>query len=483
MQLESAALSCWNLVHLGKTDLRNPSTKVDRPDEIGVGVDPGKIASAADRFVLHALRKERRLVFAHGKGARLWDVNGRAYLDAISGTNGPAMVGHSHPAVAEAVARQMTELPSTFIAHDSIPLVRFCTKMAQIAPPGLTKTFLCPGGGEAMEAALKFAIRVTGRTEVLSLYGGYHGMSLATMSLGGIPELREWFPGGLRWPTFHQIPSGDIYRPSLDSSSAAARALEAAIDGGSYGHVAALVLELVQGPGGHVVFSTDYYREVQRVCRERDILLIVDEVQTALGRCGSVWACDLFDVDPDILVVGKAFGGGFPFGAMVVRDDLVSEELEAEPWHILTFMNQPLQAAAGLAVIEIVERENLAERARVLGQRAVERLSDLADRCEVVGDVRGPGLFIGVDLVTDRQSKTPASEACREAWSYALDQGLITWFGGAGNVLKFKPPLTVVEDDFEQMLDLVERTILYVEEKVHGRRPQAKSHTQSTAST
>jgi 4-aminobutyrate aminotransferase-like enzyme len=436
-------------------------------------MNPDEIKLAADRFVLHALRRERSLVFTRGRGARLWDVDGKEYLDGISGTNGPAMVGHSHPAVAEAVARQMAELPSTFISHDSVPLVRFCAKIAEITPPGLTKTFLCPGGGEAMEAALKLAIRVTGRTEVLSLYGAYHGMSLATMSLGGIPALREWFPGGVRWPTFRQVPSGDLYRPSLGSSLAAAQALEAAIDGGSYGRVAALVLELVQGPGGHVVFAPEYYRDVQRVCRERDILLIVDEVQTALGRCGSLWACDLFDVDPDILVVGKAFGGGFPFGAMVVREDLLTDEIEAEPWHILTFMNQPLQAAAGLAVIDIVERENLVERARVLGQRARDRLEELADRCEVIGDVRGPGLFIGVDLVKDRESKIPASEACREAWSYALDQGFITWFGGAGNVLKFKPPLTVLEGDFEQMLDLVEQTIFYVEERVHGRKAGA----------
>ncbi|TML67086.1 MAG: aspartate aminotransferase family protein [Actinobacteria bacterium] len=429
----------------------------------------------ADRFVLHSLRRDRQLVFERGEGARLWDVDGKMYLDAISGTNGPAMIGHSHPKVAEAVGRQLTQLPSTFLAHDSIPVVDFCRKIAEIAPPGLSKTFLCPGGGEAVEAALKLAIRVSGRPEVISLHGAYHGMSLATMGLSGIPSLREWFPGGVRWPTFHQVPSGDSYRPQVadredENESSAARALEATLDGGTYGHVGALIIELVQGPGGHVVYGRNYYREVQRICRERDILLIVDEVQTGLARCGEMWACDVFDVQPDILVVGKAFGGGFPFGAAIVRADLVDDQLEREPWHILTFQNQPLQAAAGLAVIGVVEEEELVERARVLGERACSRLQQLAASYEVVGDIRGPGLFIGIDLVEDRDTKKPATAACRAAWAWALDHGLITWFGGAGNVLKFKPPLNTPETDFDEMLDLVEQTVAFVEDQVVSSR-------------
>jgi 4-aminobutyrate aminotransferase/4-aminobutyrate aminotransferase/(S)-3-amino-2-methylpropionate transaminase len=432
-----------------------------------------ELQSAANRFVLHALRRQPCLIFERGRGAKLWDSDGKEYLDAISGTNGPAMVGHSHPSVVDAVSRQMAQLASNFIAHDSVPLVRFCEKMAEIAPAGLTKTFLCPGGGEAMETALKLAIRVTGKNEVLSLYGGYHGMSIATMGLAGIPALREWFPGGLRWPTFHQVPSGDAYRLPLGSPGAAARAFEAALDGGSYGRVAALAIELVQGPGGHVVFAPEFYAEVQRICRERQILLIVDEVQTGLGRCGTLWASDLFGVQPDILVVGKAFGGGYPFGAITVRDDLVTDQLESEPWHILTFMNQPLQAAAGLAVIEVVENERLVDRANKLGNEARQRLSEMAERYEVIGDVRGPGLFLGVDLVTDRETKEPATAACREAWTWATNHGLLTWFGGAGNVLKLKPPLTVAESELDQMIELIEKTIAFVEMRVHGATPNA----------
>jgi 4-aminobutyrate aminotransferase-like enzyme len=426
------------------------------------------VAAAADRFVLHALRRSRRLVFERACGAKMWTVDGREYLDAISGTNGPALVGHAHPSVTAAVAEQMAQLPSTFLSHDSVPLVEFCQRVAALAPDGLTKTFLCPGGGEAVEAALKLAMRLTGRTAVVSLYGAYHGMSLATMSLGGIPALREWFPGGVRWPTFRQAPSADPYRPFAGTASteAAVQALESELDKGGYGPPAALILELVQGPAGHVMFPPDYYHEVERLCRARGVLLIVDEVQTALGRCGELWACELFGIQPDILVVGKAFGGGYPFGGVIVRGDLIDDEIEASPWHILTFMNQPVQAAAGLAVLNVVEQEALVERARVLGQRARERFSILSERYAAVGEVRGPGLFLGIDLVLNRDTREPAVDACLAAWEHALDVGLLTWFGGAGNVLKFKPPLTTPDDDFERMLDLVEDTVAFVNARI-----------------
>ena len=429
----------------------------------------------ANDYVLHGIRREKSLIFERAQGSRLWDVHGKMYLDTMSGSAGPAMVGHAHPAVAEAVARQMAKLPSTNILHDSAPLIEFCARMAAIAPPGLSKTFLCVGGGEAVEAALKFAIRATGRTEVLSLTGAYHGMSFATMGLAGMPNLRKWVPGAVRWPTFRQIPSADAYRPPLgegpDSWRAAVLALEADLDGASSGQVAALIIEIVQGPNGHAVFPAEYYRGIQRVCRQRGVLLIVDEIQTGLCRCGTTWACDLFDVRPDILVVGKALGGGVPTGAFITRKDLIPDRLELDGWHMLTFMNQPLSAAAGLAVLDIMEKENLAERARTLGAQATERFRQLARRYEVIGDVRGPGLFIGVDFVEDRGTKAPATTACRRAWEFALERGLITQFGGIGaNVLKFKPPLTTPQADFDRMLEISEETVAFIQREVDQQR-------------
>jgi 4-aminobutyrate aminotransferase-like enzyme len=430
--------------------------------------------SLSNDYVLHAVKREKSRIFVRGEGSRVWDIQGRMYLDTMSGSAGPAMVGHAHPAVAEAVARQLAKLPTTNVLHESIPVIEFCSRLAAIAPPGLTKTFICTGGGEAIEAAIKFAIRATGRVEVLSLTGGYHGASLATMGLSGMPSVR-WLPGALRWPAFRQIPSADAYRPPLgegpNSWKAAVAALEADLDGASSGQVAAFLMEIVQGPNGHAVFPTEYYGAIQRVCRERGLLLIVDEIQTGLARCGATWACNLFDVRPDILVAGKALGGGFPIGTFTTRKDLIPENLESEAWHMLTFMNQPLAAAAGLAVLDIMEKEHLAERARVLGAMATEWFQDLAQRFDVIGDVRGPGLFIGVEFVEDRQTKVPATAACRKAWEFALDQGLITQFGGIhANVLKFKPPLTTPEADLKRMLEISADTVAFIQREVDQQR-------------
>jgi 2,2-dialkylglycine decarboxylase (pyruvate) len=441
--------------------------------------------SSSNKYVLRAARGERAVVFERGENARLWDTDGKMYLDTMSGSAGPAMVGHAHPGVARAVSKQMATLPSVNLLHDSTSVIEFCAALAEIAPAGLSKTFMCPGGGEAVEAAIKFAIRVTGRSEVLSLSGGYHGTSLAMMSLAGMPSLRNWMPGGVRWPTFRQVPSGDTYRPTIGSGTeawrSAVQALENSLDFAGSNQAAALLIEIVQGPNGHSVFPAEYYQAIQRVCKERGLLLIVDEIQTGLGRCGVMWACQLFDVHPDILVLGKGLGGGVPIGAFITRPDLIPSGLESEPWHMLTFMNQPLAAAAGLAVLDTIKKEALIHRARTLGDQATAHFRELAKRYEVIGDVRGPGLFIGVDFVENRESKKPAAAACHEAWAFALDRGLITQFGGVGrNVYKFKPPLTTPQADFERMLEISEEIVAFIQKKVHGAGVKLDSQTMST---
>jgi 4-aminobutyrate aminotransferase len=433
-----------------------------------------QIERDANDYVLHAVRGGRSIIFERAENARLWDIHGKDYLDTMSGSAGPAMVGHANPRVAEAVSRQMAKMPSHNLKHYSVPVIEYCKRLAQIAPRGLTKSFLCQGGGDAVEAAIKFAFRVTGRTELLSLSGAYHGMSFATMSLGGMPVFRGW-NGGERWAGFRQVPSADTYRPPLggdaDNWPAAVRALEAALDASGPGKVAGLLMELVQGPNGHTVFPQEYYARVQKICRERNVLLIVDEIQTGLARCGAMWACNHYGIEPDILVAGKALGGGVPIGLFITRRELIPEGMEHEPWHMLTFMNQPLAASAGLAVLDIVRDEHLVERARELGAEATRYFKKLAERYDVIGDVRGPGLFIGVDFVEDRSTKAPATAACEFAWERAIDLGLIVQFGGAGaNVLKFKPPLTTPTRDFRQMLDLCERITVFIQNQVEQRR-------------
>ena len=435
--------------------------------------DASQLHAAADRHVLSPMLRDRRMIYTRGEGCRLWDADGREYLDAISGTNGVALVGHSHPRVAEAIAAQFRQLSSHFLNTASPPLIELAERISQTAPTGPSKTYLCPGGGEAVEAALKLAMRITGRGEIFSVHGAYHGTGFGGLGLLGLPHVREWFPGGIRWPTFQQAPNADPYRPSVgigDDWRPAARGLEACIDSGTYNNVAAVILELVQGPGGHVAFPVEYVQEVRRITEQRGILLIVDEVQTGLARCGAMWCCDLYGVKPDIVTIGKAWGGGFPFGAVIADAALITPEIEADPWHILTFQNQPLQAAAALAVIDIVEEEGLVQRCADVGRHATQRFQQMAERHPVIGDVRGPGLFIGVDLVVDRETREPATEACRTALDHGLDVGLLTYFGGAGNVLKFKPPAVTSDEDIETMLDRCEEVIAFVGRAVEAGR-------------
>src|SRR3954463_12761105 len=372
--------------------------------------DAGELHAAADRYVLTPMLRERRGLYTRGDGWRVRGAGGDGDLDAISGTNGVALVGHANPRVADAVAAQFKQLSSHFLNTASPPQIELARRVSDTAPTGPSKTYLCPGGGEAVEAALKLAMRITGRGEIFSLHGGYHGTGFGGLGLLGLPQVREWFPGGIPRPTFQQAPNADPSRSSLgvgDDWRPAARALEAAIDSGTYNNVAAVILELVQGPGGHVAFPVEYVQEVRRITERRGILMIVDEVQTGLARCGAMWCCDLYDVKPDIVTVGKAWGGGFPFGAVIADAELITRDVEADPWHILTFQNQPLQAAAALAVMDIVEEEGLVERCAQAGRHATQRFQEMADRHPVIGDVRGPGLFIGVDLVVDRDTREP----------------------------------------------------------------------------
>ena len=345
---------------------------------------------------------------------------------------------------------------------DNLPAMEAARKLHDLVPRDwkFGKSYFCPGGGEAVETALKLVMKQTRKSEVISLYLAYHGLSLGTMSLGGMPWLRSFIPGGIRWPGFHQIPNAYCYRcpyglehPGCGLQCAAE--LENAIKFASSGSVAAFIMEPVQGPGGHIEFPDEYYPEVRRICDENDVLLIADEVQTGLGRCGELFASQLHNLRPDVLILGKALGGGLPVGAVIFREDLTPPDLEKQTWHSLTFQNNPLVCAAASAVLDVIQEEKLPERAAKLGRRFTQAFQELAQRHPIIGQVRGPGLFLGLELVKDARTKEPAIEETGKAVWSALDKGLITFTGGFGNVLKVKPPLTITDEQADKLLQII----------------------------
>jgi 4-aminobutyrate aminotransferase-like enzyme len=427
----------------------------------------------AAKYVVHSLSwlgEEKGIVFDSASGAVIKDIQGREYIDAVSGTNGPLLIGHSHPKLTEALIEQSKKLSHTLGIFDNVPLIELCEKLASITPSSIKKSYICTGGGESVEAALKLIMKVSGKAEFIALHYSYHGLSLGTMSLGGIPSLRNWIPGGLRWPGFQQVPNPYCYRCPFGAQSEScelecAAALRAALDHGTSGQVAAFILELVQGPGGHIAFPQRYIDEVQKICRERDIFVIVDEVQTGLGRCGSWFASDLFKVKPDVIIIGKALGGGYPIGAAAFSDRIASPAIESSTWHSLTFQNDPLGSAVGLAVLQVIEEEKLIERARKIGEYVRNKLKDYSNEFRVIGDIRGPGLFIGIELVKDRKTKEPAVDETAQGVAFARENGLITFTGGAGNVLKIKPPLVITDEQVERMMKLFRKTFQFVQSK------------------
>ena len=428
----------------------------------------------AEKYVVHSLAcpgVDKGTVFESASGVILKDTEGKEYIDAISGTNGPLLIGHSHPGLTEALENQSKKISHTLGIFDNIPLIQLCEKLESITPSSIHKSYVCTGGGASVEAAIKLIMKVTGKAEFISLHYSYHGLSLGTMSLGGIPSLRNWVPGGLRWPGFQQVPNPYCYRCPFGAHEEScglecAGALRAALNHGTSGQVAGFILELCQGPGGHIALPQRYVDEVAKICRERDILIIVDEVQTGLGRCGSWFCSDLYNFKPDAVIIGKAMGGGYPIGAASFSDRIATPEVESETWHSLTFQNDPLGAAVGLAVLGIIEKEDLISRANVVGDTVRKKLNEMSEEFEIIGDIRGPGLFIGIELVKDRKTKEPAVAETAAGVAYALENGLVTFTGGAGNVLKIKPPLVITDEQVERMMDLFGKTFKFIQSKV-----------------
>jgi 4-aminobutyrate aminotransferase len=396
-------------------------------------------------------------VMARCEGTYVEDLEGRRYMDFHG--NSVHQVGFANPAVIEAIKAQLDELSFCTRRYTNRTAVALARKLAEITPGDLGKTLLCPSGAVAIGMALRLARVATGRHKTLSMWDSFHGATLEGSSVGGERMFRR--DTGPLLPGTEHVPPPEPYRCLWGCGGRCdlrcARAVEYVLD--REGDVGAVVAEPVRSTPS--IPHPDYWRAIREACDRHGVLLVFDEIPQCLGRTGRMFVTEHFGVVPDILVLGKGLGGGIlPLAAIVTRPEL--DVMADRALGHYTHEKNPVTAAAALATIECVEREALVERARELGERALVRLRDVAARHPLVGDVRGLGLLIGVELVRDRQTQEPAPAEAEAVMYRALDQGL-SFKVTAGNVLTLAPPLTITAEDLDRALGIVDRCLTEVE--------------------
>ncbi len=393
----------------------------------------------------------------HAKGCVLYDASGKAYIDCTAQA-WSLSVGHCHPKVTAAVIEGLQNYSHLRTSFETVPKLLLSKKLSELAPGSLKLVSYTITGSEANEGALKLAMRNRPGNAIVSLMDGYHGRSLATMNISWPhPNNRFTAWGG---PVV-RVPQAYCYRCPLQLKYPACQLAcvdlaKQIIERGASEPPIALIMEPVQGNGGMVEFPPDYFVAIRRMCDELGMLLIFDEIQTGFGRVGEWFAADLYDTAPDILIFGKGVGGGFPlFG------NLYSRELKTfEPGdHSFTFAHFPPSMMAALATIEVIEEENLLENSRRMGKLITDCLRELQGRYEIIGDIRGPGLMIGVELVKSHSTREPAREEAHEFIAEGLKRGVIfgeARYRGLGNIVKIKPPLIITEAEVLQVMEVFE---------------------------
>jgi 4-aminobutyrate aminotransferase-like enzyme len=341
-------------------------------------------------------------------------------------------------------------------------LLELTAKLRELAPGNLTRVGYSLHGSTAVETALKLVLRNRpDRENVLVLQDGYHGRTLTTMAASW-PHPGN--PFGALQTRFTRIPHPYPYRTRMGLSPdqealLCLGLLEETILRGVDGGVAAVMMEPIQGNGGHIEFPRAYLEGVREICDRYDILLIWDEVQTGFGRMGAMFAADYYGVQPDIIVFGKGVGGGFPLAGVLADDQLDGLGVGDDQ---LTFGQFPVSLAAGLATVTAIEDDRLCERAREHGQHATHRLLEMATRYELIGEVRCPGLMVGIELVRDRDTKEPARNELQKVLRLGEERGVLfgeSRYGGVGNFLKVKPPLDIERQQLDRALDVLDESL------------------------
>jgi len=367
---------------------------------------------------------KRSLVLTRGKGALVWDINGKEYVDC-TGSYGVCVVGHSHPKVVDAVRRQAETLISCHSSFYNDVRSELLLKITQITPKVLSKVFLANSGAEAVECAIKVARKFSGKPEIIAMMGAFHGKTMGALSATWDKKYREPFKPLV--PEFKHVPPNNPEK-----------VMEAITE-----KTAAVLVEPIRGEGGIRIPPKDFLSGLREICDETGVLLIFDEVQTGFGRTGKFFAFEHWNVVPDILCLAKSVAGGLPLGVTIAKEDVMSSLKVGE--HSTTFGGNPLVCAAACAAIDVLVEEKLPERAATLGRYFKEKLEDLQARHRVVREVRGLGLMIGMEFRFDVLNIILKS----------MERGVLVLDAGR-NILRFLPPLVIKREHINRVITVLD---------------------------
>ncbi|NIA24518.1 MAG: aminotransferase class III-fold pyridoxal phosphate-dependent enzyme [Gammaproteobacteria bacterium] len=426
-----------------------------------------ELREVSQRYVLKSMGDEP-IGIARAQGVWVTAADGREYLDAISG-EWVVNLGYNHPKIREAVLEQIGNTEYTTPVWESEARTRLAEKLAALAPGDLSKTLYALSGGEAVEGAMHMAMRTTEGTDFVCLDGAFHGRTFGTIPLSYVyPGMYEGSNKGLDSYLKRQIrvPQYYCYRCPLNLERetcglACAELIDWSLERAHTHKPAGVIVETFQANGGMIPAPDGYMERVAEICKDREVPLIVDEVQGAFCRCGPMFASENYDIEPDMIVLGKAVGGGFPVSATLATPEYAN----LAAWEYgFTMSGHPVSCAAAIAMIEVMEEEDLPAHSQEMGAMIVDRLRDLQERSGFIGDVRGQGLMIGIELVEDAVTREPAFEKAAEVVHASLERSLMVGrtgpvFGDLGNTIKLKPAVNSTRDELMEMVDRFEAAL------------------------
>lgn len=405
------------------------------------------------------------------QGALITDVDGNTFIDFAGGI-GIQNIGHCHPKVVKVIQEQVAQsIHTCFHVAPYESYIELAEKLNAKTPGAFTKkTMFVNSGAEAVENAVKIARSATGRKAILSFNRGYHGRTLMTMSLTS--KVKPYKLGfGPFAPDTYKIPYPYYYRapegmtPDEVDAEVLREIDQFFLEEVPAEEVAAIIMEPVQGEGGFIVPSANFVKGIRALCDKHGILLIADEIQTGFARTGKLFAMEHYGVAADLMTMSKSIAAGMPLSAVTGRAELMDAPEAGQLGG--TFAGSPVACAAGLAVLDVIEEEQLVERAAIIGERMIGRFHAMKEKYALIGNVRGLGAMVAMELVTDRHAKTPAKEATAEIVKECWKNGLIGLSAGInGNVVRFLPPLVITDEQLAEGLDILEASIAAVQNRV-----------------